>query len=113
MTSNRTDRYGRWCIISLQDRFGSSSGEVFVDDLDGTDVPGYDDAGCDDSNEGGKIVRCPEDMVLEIVVGEENIDESDGSGIGFDEIPRPEDIMHYIVNEVIRDGRKVKERHRH
>ena len=51
----------------------------------------------------------PEDIILEIVTGEENIDEPDCYGIGLDEIPRPEAIMHYIVNETIRNGRKVKE----
>ncbi|MBE6517872.1 MAG: hypothetical protein E7Z67_06790 [Thermoplasmata archaeon] len=73
------------------------------------DTSDHTDTECDDPDEMEGTDKGPEDIILEIVTGEENIDEPDGSGIRMEEIPRPEAIMHYIVNKTIRNGRKVKE----
>ena len=73
------------------------------------DTSDHTDTEFDDPADESRSCKGPEDIILEIVTDEENIDEPDGSGIRLDEIPRPEAIMHYIVNETIRNGRRAKE----
>ena len=79
-----------------------------IDDMNAS-IPDHTDTECDDPDEMEETNKGPEDIILGVVVGEENIDEPDGSGIRMEEIPRPEAIMHYIVNETIRNGRRAKE----